>query len=1091
MTVKSASLSGIRVRKQFGLCSFVSLRGIVSQADSNSELKSNPEPSPAAASPATSSSASADSVAGTAAVNPNEGLPDWEPLTPELVEDEAVRGDFMLRCAVVLLAVLIGCQAIAETTVLVHVKTGYYLAAHGWWPPANDVLSATATDHRWVNLSWLWDLVASGLFAIGEGIGLSLGTAVLVAVTWWLLGKTSRPSVSNWWGSILGALTLLASVPQLTGQPEVVTLFGLAVTLWILHSWREATSETLPAGEGTATSMRPTTLGRVALWWLVPVFALWSNLDSRLFLGLATLLLWGIGETVGSRFGRGVLTVSQRMQFWKVFAACAVASLLNPFGWHSLAAPLTLYGAEYPAMRDYLGSGSGLADLGAFSLLSSTVWEFWAQPIMTGVLVLSATAMTLVLNARRCHWRDVLLFLGMTAFALAATHELAAACVIACVIGTLNAQQWYQANFRQRYTVEVRELLFTRGGRAVTVVAFFVLAVLAVNHRLLGTDENRVGLGLSSNLRAMIDGYRGAVAESWDDRPFNFMPRQGDVLIWLNQRPFIDSRFNVFAGREDADLLTIHDQTRRSLVRQPQRRDASTGERADAADAFDDDLWKTTFARFQITHVLPRLTGVRPVAYLKLASSPDWQLTHLGSMCAVLYRQDTKHVDLEKFLAERSIQFGKAAYQTEVSAVAMRSGWPRARTMFQQYVSPPVERMSNVVLEADNLLMHLRAMASGQLKVETPTAFAMALLAVRKANAGLSESPDQALAYQILGEAYVFLLDLEASESARSGATFMNQLRFNQALGAYSQAVLLNPNDLALRYRLMELLRRHNRFDLTLRELHEIERLTMKIKTGDPEVQDSLRQHLQLSEQLQGRLETLRERLEQALDQGANPLELAQQVYQAGFVLEALKLLDSDPVAVSESPPAQVLRGLLLFEVGRVEEAHSQFEFESAGNVLNWRLPASWTRLAHGDYDNALSLWQQDIELNEQRSLTSLLWTLPMVQSPYQLTGQPSVWPVQHTASVSAVELDWTNELAMRLWYTAMCQLETGRLHLAAKTLSGILEVAPETFLRPLIRFYLFVMTDELIDLEPPSEWIPIDGELFAPDLQTAEMKGT
>ena len=198
----------------------------MSQADSNSELKSNSEPSHGAESPATSSSESADSVAGTPAVDPNEGLPDWEQLTPELVEDEAIRGDFMLRWAVVLLGVLIGCQAITETTVLVHVKTGQYLAAHGWWPPAKDVFSATAIDHRWVNLSWLWDLVSSGLFAIGEGIGLSLGMAVLVTVTWWLLGRTSRPSVSNWWGSILGALTLLASGPQFTGQPEVVTLFG-------------------------------------------------------------------------------------------------------------------------------------------------------------------------------------------------------------------------------------------------------------------------------------------------------------------------------------------------------------------------------------------------------------------------------------------------------------------------------------------------------------------------------------------------------------------------------------------------------------------------------------------------------------------------------------------------------------------------------------------------------------------------------------------------------------------------------------------------------------------------------------------------
>ena len=35
-------------------------------------------------------------------------MPEYEPLTPELVQDEAARGDFMLRWAVVLLAFLMG-----------------------------------------------------------------------------------------------------------------------------------------------------------------------------------------------------------------------------------------------------------------------------------------------------------------------------------------------------------------------------------------------------------------------------------------------------------------------------------------------------------------------------------------------------------------------------------------------------------------------------------------------------------------------------------------------------------------------------------------------------------------------------------------------------------------------------------------------------------------------------------------------------------------------------------------------------------------------------------------------------------------------
>ncbi|MCH7989673.1 MAG: hypothetical protein IID46_11080, partial [Planctomycetes bacterium] len=69
----------------------------------------------------------------------DDGLPEWEPLTPELVEDEAIRGDFVLRWAVILLALLLGCTKISETATLVHIKSGEYMAGHGVLPPRTDV----------------------------------------------------------------------------------------------------------------------------------------------------------------------------------------------------------------------------------------------------------------------------------------------------------------------------------------------------------------------------------------------------------------------------------------------------------------------------------------------------------------------------------------------------------------------------------------------------------------------------------------------------------------------------------------------------------------------------------------------------------------------------------------------------------------------------------------------------------------------------------------------------------------------------------------------------------------------------------------
>src|SRR5262245_2286469 len=96
---------------------------------------------------------------------PTDDLPEDDPLTPELLEDEAQRGDIMLRWAVVLLALLLGCTEIGDTQTLVHVKTGQYLLSHGILPPRTDVFSSTATDRSWVNLSWLFDIALAGAYA--------------------------------------------------------------------------------------------------------------------------------------------------------------------------------------------------------------------------------------------------------------------------------------------------------------------------------------------------------------------------------------------------------------------------------------------------------------------------------------------------------------------------------------------------------------------------------------------------------------------------------------------------------------------------------------------------------------------------------------------------------------------------------------------------------------------------------------------------------------------------------------------------------------------------------------------------------------
>lgn len=986
-----------------------------------------------------------------------EGLPEWEPLSPELVEDEAVRGDFMLRWAVVFLALLMGCRQIVESTTLVHVKTGQYLQAHGWLPAGNEIFSSTATEHTWINLSWMWDICASVLFSMGNGAGLSLATALIVATTWWLLGRITLAGAPTWWGSILGVMSLLACHVQFSGQPETLTLLGVAVTLGVLHAWR---------------------YGRVSLWYLPLAFAIWSNLDARLYFGLAVLLLWGIGDAIGGVLGRVSVSGSQRRQFWIVTAACFGASLLNPFGWHSLLSPVSLYGTEYPNLLTYAGAFPTVEELGFASLFSGAVWEPVRLPTVMGAIIVVLAIVALVLNRRRSNVGDVLLILGSVGFAAMASRDLAIAALIATVLGTLNAQEWYQATFRQTYSVELRELLFSRGGRAITVVAFFVLAVMAVNQQLFGVTEKRVGIGLSQELESTINGYREAIKDSLDDRPFNLVPRQGDLLIWVDQKPFVDSRVATFATGPK-NLVELHLQTRRALASVAAAQTNPTPVNSDVTT--QSAGWKGVFDEYKITHVLPRLLGALPTTYLNLLSSPDWKLTHLGAHCAVFYRSDLPSKEQREFLASREVDFAKQARE-ELPLATMRPDFPRPRTWFQKYVSPPASRLSNSVREADNLMIHIRSMMGGTLRIDDVHAAAIAVQAIRKANAGLSDVIDQGLAFEVLGDAYSFLGILESGIMRNTNQRYVDTLRFNQAVGAYYQAIRLQPNSIRLRSQFIELLQRQNRIDLVLREGQELDRLLEDVDSSDAASMDFLGQQLQLREKCLSQVEEVREKIVKVLETGESLSAVALQVYQAGFTLEALKLLESDPIEVKESQQSQVLQAWLRFESGRLEEAYNFFEFETDRIPTAWRLPASWTKLGRGEYDRAADLWKQEMESAQQQTMISLLSTSPLCQSPFHLSGQPSVWPVQHFANVADAEFRWQEEASTMVWYTAMANLESGRTRLAAKMLEGLLEANPETVLRPVIRFYLFLLSEKLVDVEPPSEWIPITSDLFVPD---------
>ena len=997
----------------------------------------------------------------------DDELPEREPLTPELVEDEAIRGDFVMRWAVVLLALLVGFTTIVEARTLVHIKAGQYMAAHGFLPPKTDVFSYTASERPWVNLSWLFDLGVAGLYSLGSSAwALTVFKAVIVGFMFWLLVRISRPGVSTWWGSILAALAVIATYDHFRALPELMTLWGLLATLWLLVQWEES--------------------GSSRIWGLPAMFLLWSNVDPRMFLGLALVVLYAAGSLVGAVVRRGGEGGRQK-QLWAVVAVCVLAAMINPYGWRAIAAPWGMYGVEQPA-------AAVVGDLSRLPMTDARFWDRLDHRVFSGLLLLAAAGVSLFLNRKRANFAHVFVIAGFAGIAIAGGHELAAAAVVCAGLATLNFQEWYRVTFRQTYSTDTQELLFSRGGRVVTVLALFGLAYLAVSGRL---GAGTIGVGLDESLQSNIEGIRADLKDSFDDKPFNFNVTQGDLLIWADQKVFVDSRLPLYAGTGDQDLLDLHNRTRYAL-----RKDRGKQPLNDKPE-----VWKATLDRYGVTHVLPRLGGPEPADYLTqfdLQESKDWQLTRLGSVTASYYRRDMADPKLQEYLKSHDSDFRRLAFQEEAEALDSRADWAHPESRYQRILTPPDRTAPTAIQQAAHYSMQLQRALEGRtvggpngdaatanaggegrpnkvVAVPTDLALALANLSIRKANEGLAKDPQCAAGYSVLGVAYEALNYLERQIASASGGRSLSSRRYFQALNAYSQSLVIEPNNDIVRYKLTQLYSNNQKYDLALQEVQEYTKQT-RGGASDEEIR-ALQQNQTYEDRLKLQVAQIRQTIDQQLAQNVPRYQVAVRTYQQGFVLHALRVLREDPLLMANQLPPQQLQALLLMEAGRVQESFDGYgRLEGVAEqygLTGWRSPAALAALANGRYERAIELWTKEAEESRMRAMTTVLQTLP-------LAGPAGNWPLHHTDVTADGLVTAPFQVADALLNVALCHLETGETKDAEAVLRRILEVAPSTSYRPLVRYYLAQFTGEFIDPLPPSQWIPVTPDMFAAEADGA-----
>ena len=967
----------------------------------------------------------------------DEGLPEWEPLTPELVEDEAVRGDFVIRWVVVGLALLFGFSQIADTRTLVHIKTGEYLAAHGVLPPANDVFSYTASDRRWVNLSWLFDLFAAGVHAVSGGIGLSIAQGLLAGLAFGLLAHAHRSAIRTWWGSICAVLALLVCYPQITMQPELITLVGLAATLYVVFRAEEAASTKL-------------------LWPLIPLVWVWSQFDNHAFLGWLLLLCFAAGESL-RRSAVGDEAASQRRDIWWQLSCATIAiPFVHPFFLESWLSPIRLYFTDYPTLRLLYPRPTAI-ELSFYSITLPQFWESINHSAIAAIVLFLSTLVVLFLNRERLHPGHLLAVIVFNGLACLTTHELAAASLVNCAICTVNAQDWYRQRFGQVYSLDWRELLFSRGGRAVTVLSFFALAWLVISGRIDGPDGKRTGVGFDQNLAIQMEVFQKIAADSFDDRPFHFAVRHGDLVIWAGQKSFVDNRAGLFSGRGERNLIDLYNKTRRALQ---QKREQLPG-------SGETSVWLATFDKYRITHAMPRLTGPNPApdytTFSDLLSSKDWALTDLAASTAVFYRDGTDDAGLQEFVSKHRLQYVEKTFRSDAAATETIREWARSATTYDNLFA--LRRSTNPagVLAAQHSLQ----MAASSSNIPPVVRASLAMNAIREATAGLREAPNSPDGYQVLGQAHLILDRIESAIMAEAQLPWPGHYRYYQAIAALQQAAMLQPNDVDVRYDLLALLEKTRRSDLALETVRQIK----KLQPFTPNSTDSERQQrerlLNTELSLEDVVAKTDEMTRQALTADADRFQVAASAFQAGGVLAAIRTLEEDAVYQVQNIAARTMLGTWLLEAGRVREAHETLaaveqDSEQRGGAPGWRDSVAETAMANADYSRAIRLWRDQARETETSGIEASLMTLPFVTlNPYWLGADQ--YPLAHTAAAQAMG-NVQSESSVLRFQIAMAQLESGDSTGATQTLRLAVERDPTSSIRPLLRFYLLCTTNELID---------------------------
>jgi hypothetical protein len=207
-------------------------------------------------------------------------------------------------------------QIVVDPDIWWHLRVGQWILDHGW-VPATDPFSSYGQGKPWVAYSWLFEVMAYGLYRSFGLVGIVIYTIVLslgITAALYSLVRKFEHRVAN--AIAITGIGILAMTPIFMPRPWLFTILFFIIELDLLLAAR-----------------RSGNYRRLLL--LPPLFALWANLHVQFIYGLLPLGLVAAEPLIEQLFRRPFSFKNLKTGFnarqWLIVAACVMATLANPY----------------------------------------------------------------------------------------------------------------------------------------------------------------------------------------------------------------------------------------------------------------------------------------------------------------------------------------------------------------------------------------------------------------------------------------------------------------------------------------------------------------------------------------------------------------------------------------------------------------------------------------------------------------------------------------------------------------------------------------------------------------------------------------